>query len=69
MYIAWSLISFIMIVTGRYFKPYYRSRQIIHSLTGICILILCLIYKGYAAKGAEDSKKIVMNYKNHVEIG
>ena len=62
-------MSFIMIVTGRYFKSLYRIRMILHSITGFAILILTAIFVSYADKGEDDSNVKVRNWGAHEGIG
>ena len=42
--ISWIGFGFIMIGTNRWFFRYWKYNQLIHSVTGIIIFILTLIY-------------------------
>jgi hypothetical protein len=52
-YIAWSCLSFILIVTGRWFKSFPRGRIVIHAIVGILIMVMSIVFTGYA-DGAAD---------------
>lgn len=44
MYVTWGLLSFLMIVTGRYMKQFYRIRIILHAVLGTLILGLTIFF-------------------------
>jgi len=43
MYFTWGLMTFLLFVSGRYLRPFYILRQIIHGISGTLILIFTLI--------------------------
>ena len=45
---AWTALSFIMIFSNRYLKGYlWKSRLLIHKITGIIILAITVVIAGY----------------------
>lgn len=59
LYIAWSWLSFILIITGRYSKYFYVFRMYIHSIVGIVVLVMTLIaVSGY---GSSDRPRPSLN--------
>ena len=48
LYVAWTLLSYLMLITGRYMKVFYWWRMILHTILGIVILILTIIFVSMA---------------------
>ena len=44
LYVAWTLLSYMMLITGRYMKYFYLWRMILHTALGVIILILTIIF-------------------------
>jgi len=40
MYTTWGVLTFIQFISGRYLSYYFKARQILHSIVGLCMLIL-----------------------------
>lgn len=59
LYIAWSWLSFILIISGRYSKYFYVFRMYIHSIVGIVALVMTLI--GVAGFGEFDRPRASVN--------
>lgn len=57
MYMAWSIMTFISIVSGRYMKHFYNFRMIIHASTGLLIAVntVVLVLFAITKYGAEGS--------------
>lgn len=53
-FIIWGACSFLMIITGRHMKSLYRVRMIIHSICGVCILVLNFVFSSYASEKYYD---------------
>jgi hypothetical protein len=69
LYITWGALTFVMIVTGRYFKAFYKLRIIVHAVTGTCILILSIIFATFARRGKEEGRVPVQNKLSHKAFG
>mmetsp|Transcript_4956 Transcript_4956/g.4736 ORF Transcript_4956/g.4736 Transcript_4956/m.4736 type:complete len:542 (+) Transcript_4956:57-1682(+) len=57
MYIGWSIMTFISIVSGRYMKHYYNFRMIIHASVGLLIAVNTVVVIIFALTkyGSPDS--------------
>lgn len=64
-YVAWGLLSFLLIITGRYFKNFHRIRIVLHIIIGILVVVFSMIFTSYADKGEDDSPKAVSNKLAH----
>ena len=43
-YIVWSILSYLMFLSGRYMRYFYKWRMIFHVVLGIAILILSIVF-------------------------
>ena len=55
LYVAWTLLSYMMLITGRYMKIFYWWRMILHTLLGFVILILTIIFVSMGEGEAKSS--------------
>jgi len=56
LYVAWTLLSYMMLITGRYMKYFYLWRMILHTALGVIILILTIIFVSMAGENEGKSK-------------
>ena len=64
-YVCWGLLSFLLIVSGRYFKNFRRVRLIFHIIVGILVVVFSMIFTAYEGRGKNDSSKAVSNKLAH----
>ena len=44
MWIAWTVLGYIMIASRRYFKTYYHLSHSLHVVCGTCITLITIIF-------------------------
>ena len=59
LYVAWTLLSYMMLITGRYMKIFYWWRMILHTVLGVGILILTIIFVGMADGDGKSSNTTI----------
>lgn len=67
MYCIWGCMSFLMLITGRHLKQFYRARQIIHGVCGTLILVFTIVCIQFAEKGSYTPD--VESRLSHYEFG
>ena len=70
LYVIWTLLSYMMLITGRYMKYFYLWRMFLHTVLGIIILILSIIFESMADEdeGASSSNTVLLKQKNSLKI-
>mmetsp|Transcript_29997 Transcript_29997/g.26567 ORF Transcript_29997/g.26567 Transcript_29997/m.26567 type:complete len:274 (-) Transcript_29997:1377-2198(-) len=64
-YIAWSILTFILIVSGRFMRHLYNFRMIIHASTGLLITLNTVIMVIFALTIYVPARRPVTKYKHN----
>ena len=69
LYFAWGVFSFVLVVSGRYFKYFYLFRIYVHAIIGILVLILSIIAVGGYGESGRTRKSVNALGDAHTGIG